>query len=94
MARHVVEMIKNRPASDLEINVVQSVFIASEDVKSKYFMCAHSKCYEKLANQHDTSARTIKEKILDRNRNYDLANTGRTLHLLTYENSWRARSFY
>ena len=40
MARHVVEMIKNRPASDLiKINVVQFVFIASEDVKSKY-LCA------------------------------------------------------
>ena len=41
MARHVVEMIKNRPASDLElINVVQFVFIASEDVRSNYYMAS------------------------------------------------------
>ena len=36
-----------------------------------------------------------KEKfwVPDRNRTHDLRNTGRALYPLSYENSWRARSF-
>ena len=33
-------------------------------------------------------------RVPDRNRTHDLPNTGRALYPLSYENSWRVRSFY
>ena len=44
--------------------------------------------------QHDTSVGQRKIWVPDRNRTHDLPNTGRALYPLSYENSWRARSFY
>ena len=45
----------------------------------------------KWNNQHDTSEGQKKIWVPDKNRTYDLPDTGRALYPLSYENSWRAR---